>query len=64
MDITEGIAVLSVMGPNSRELLSRLTDVDLSLEGFPLYTFRKIQLAGVTMRVGRLSYVGELGWEL
>ena len=64
MDITEGIAVLSVMGPNARELLSRLTDTDLSLEGFPLYTFRKIQLAGVTMRVGRLSYVGELGWEL
>ena len=64
MDITEGIAVLSVMGPKARTLLSRLTNADLSLEGFPLYTFQKVQVAGVTMRIARLSYVGELGWEL
>ena len=63
-DTTEETAVLSVMGPKSKALLSQLGDADLSLDGFPLFTFRDIEVAGVRIRAARLSYVGELGWEL
>lgn len=63
-DVTEETAVLSVMGPKSKALLSQLSDADLSLDGFPLFTFRDIEVDGVKVRAARLSYVGELGWEL
>ncbi len=63
-DNTEDLAVLSVMGPNARTLLSRLTDTDLSLAGFPLFSFRQLRLGSVLVRAARLSYIGELGWEL
>ncbi|MEP9365035.1 FAD-dependent oxidoreductase [Nocardioides sp. CN2-186] len=63
-DITEDHAVLGVMGPRSRALLSGLTDADLSEEGFPFATSREITLAGATVRATRMTYVGELGWEL
>jgi len=63
-DITASLAVLSVMGPNSRNLLQRLTDADLGNEAFPVFTSREISLGYATVRAARLSYVGELGWEL
>ncbi|MEM1201231.1 MAG: FAD-dependent oxidoreductase, partial [Pseudomonadota bacterium] len=63
-DITEDRAVLGLMGPAAREVLSRLTADDLSDEAFPLATSRKIQLGHTHVRASRLSYVGELGWEL
>ena len=63
-DVTEETAVLSVMGPQSYALLSRMTDADLSPEGFPLFTFADINVGPVSVRAARLSYVGELGWEL
>jgi glycine cleavage system aminomethyltransferase T len=52
------------MGPKSRELLSALTDADLSNEGFPFGTSRVIDLAYARVRASRITYVGELGWEL
>jgi len=63
-DITEQIQVLSVMGPRSRELLSGLTTADLSNEAFPFGTSREIMVGSHTVRAVRISYVGELGWEL
>jgi glycine cleavage system aminomethyltransferase T/glycine/D-amino acid oxidase-like deaminating enzyme len=63
-DVTASYAVLGVMGPRSRELLRRLTDADLTEEGFPFATSRTIPLAHATVRATRMTYVGELGWEL
>jgi len=63
-DMTAGYAVLSVMGPNSRALLSRVTDADLSNEAFPFGTAQEIELGYARLRAVRVTYVGELGWEL
>ena len=63
-DMTSGYAVLGVMGPKSRELLSRLTSADLSNAAFPFGASREIELAYATVRASRITYVGELGWEL
>lgn len=63
-DVTSGEAVLSVMGPNSRALLQTLTDTDLGNEAFPFGTAREIDLAMARVRAHRITYVGELGWEL
>ena len=63
-DITSGLAVLALMGPRSRDILARVSDADLSLEGFPLYSHREIAIGHAMVRAARLSYVGELGWEL
>ncbi|VAW06229.1 Sarcosine dehydrogenase, partial [hydrothermal vent metagenome] len=63
-DISEEFAVLSVMGPQSREKLTPLCDVDLSNESFPFGTSQIVEIAGVSVRAIRISYVGELGWEL
>ena len=63
-DITSAYAVLGVMGPKSRQLLSRLTDAELSNEAFPFATSQIIDLAYARVRASRITYVGELGWEL
>src|SRR5207247_2150541 len=63
-EVTSGLAVLGVMGPRSRELLSRLTDADLSSASFPFGTAREIEVGSATVRATRITYVGELGWEL
>ena len=64
VDVTSQYAVLGVMGPKSRELLSRLTRADLSDDAFPFGTSREISLGYSTVRATRITYVGELGWEL
>ncbi|KQZ88956.1 FAD-dependent oxidoreductase [Phycicoccus sp. Root563] len=64
VDVTGAWAVLGVMGPLSRTLLERLTDDDLSDAGFPFSTSREIRLGHATVRATRITYVGELGWEL
>jgi heterotetrameric sarcosine oxidase gamma subunit len=64
VDVTSGYAVLGVMGPRSRELLARLTSVDLTHDAFPFGTSREIDLGYATVRATRITYVGELGWEL
>ncbi|MCW2752383.1 MAG: FAD-dependent oxidoreductase [Aeromicrobium sp.] len=63
-DVTDLMAVFGVMGPHSRELLGRLTSADFSEAGFPFGCSQEIQLASATVRATRITYVGELGWEL
>src|SRR5438093_9247895 len=63
-DVTSSEAVLGVMGPRSRELLARLTDADLSNAAFPFLSAQPIWLASAPVRAARVTYVGELGWEL
>lgn len=63
-DATSAYAVLGIMGPNARALLQSLTDDDLSNAAFPFATSREIDLAYARVRATRITYVGELGWEL
>ena len=64
MDVTDEQAVLGLMGPSSRALLSTLTSTDLGNEAFPFGTSRTMTVAGVEVLALRVTYVGELGWEL
>ncbi|MGA0595882.1 GcvT family protein [Enterovirga sp. CN4-39] len=63
-DVTSAHAVLGVMGPRARDLLGPLTDADLSNEAFPFATSQIIDLGYARIRASRITYVGELGWEL
>ncbi len=63
-NVTEARGVLVLSGPRSRELLSRLTDAQLGNDAFPWLQAREITVAGQPVRALRVSYVGELGWEL
>ncbi|MFL6024239.1 MAG: FAD-dependent oxidoreductase [Marmoricola sp.] len=63
-DVTDAYAVFGVMGPRSRALLERLTDADLGNEAFAFGTSREIVVGSATVRATRITYVGELGWEL
>jgi 4-methylaminobutanoate oxidase (formaldehyde-forming) len=63
-DVTGAYAVLGVMGPRARDLLARLTRADLSNEAFPFATSRELWLGRAPVRASRITYVGELGWEL
>ena len=63
-DVSSGYAVLGIMGPRSRDLLRRLTGEDLSNAGFPFATSREVDLGYARVRATRITYVGELGWEL
>ena len=63
-DVTSGYAVLCVMGPESRNLLSKLTPANLSNEAFPFGTGQEIEIGYGTALALRMTYVGELGWEI
>lgn len=63
-NMTSAYAMLGVMGPGSRDLLATLTDADLSNAAFPYATAQQIDFAYARPSVLRMSYVGELGWEL
>ncbi len=63
-DVTAAYAGISVQGPNSRALLQKVTPEDLSNEAFPFGASREIEVGYATVRAARISYVGELGWEL
>ena len=63
-DVTDQRGILAVTGPRSREALAGLADADLSNPAFPWLTGREITVAGVECLALRVSYVGELGWEL
>jgi 4-methylaminobutanoate oxidase (formaldehyde-forming) len=63
-DLTAMYAMLAVMGPRSRELLSRVTTARLDDGSFPFATSQLIDLGYATVRATRLTYVGEMGWEL
>ena len=62
--VTTSLGVLGVMGPRSRELLSHVTDADLSNEKFPFGTAQFIDIGHARVHAIRITYVGELGWEL
>ena len=62
VDVTSSYAVLGVMGPRSRDLLTSVSDSDL--DGFEFATSRQLQVGYATVRATRITYVGELGWEL
>jgi sarcosine dehydrogenase len=64
MDVTSANAVLSVMGPNARTVLAGVSHDDVSCDGFPFGTVRRIHVAGAPVTALRITYVGELGWEL
>ena len=63
-DVTSGYAVYGVMGPAARDLLGRLTRACLDDASFPFGTSKLIDLGYATVRATRITYVGELGWEL
>jgi 4-methylaminobutanoate oxidase (formaldehyde-forming) len=63
-DVTSETPMLGVMGPNSRALLSELTETALDTESFPFGAAQRIEVAGHEVLALRVTYVGELGWEL
>lgn len=63
-DVTSGMPMLAVMGPKSRELLQTLSPADFSNEAFPFGTSREIDLGYARVRASRVTFVGELGWEI
>ena len=63
-DITESLAIFGIWGPKSREILQSLTKADLSNNSFPFMNSKIIDLNGQKVRATRITYVGELGWEL
>lgn len=63
-DITENHGTLSLMGPHARDVLEKITSADVSNSAFPFGHVRAIDIAGHTVRALRVTYVGELGWEL
>jgi 4-methylaminobutanoate oxidase (formaldehyde-forming) len=64
VDVTSGLATLGLMGPNSRALLEKVSGEDLSNAAFPFGTSRMIVIGAAAVRATRITYVGELGWEL
>lgn len=63
-DLSEAYGALVIAGPASRDILSSLTDTDLSNAGFKWLTGREMSVAGIDVIALRVNYVGELGWEL
>jgi len=63
-DVTEDYGQLNVQGPLSRDVLAKLTDADLSTEAFGFRTARWVDLAGARVLLVRITYLGELGYEL
>ena len=63
-DVTSGYNILSVQGPKSRQLISGLTSVNMSNQAFPYLTMQEIDLGYALVKALRITYVGELGWEL
>jgi len=63
-NVTSGMGVISIMGPKARDLLQSLTPDDMSHKGFPFATSREIELGFCYVRASRITFVGELGWEL
>jgi 4-methylaminobutanoate oxidase (formaldehyde-forming) len=64
VDVTSAFATLSLMGPRARDVLQKLTNVDISNAAFPFGSVRSIHVAGAPVTALRVTYVGELGWEL
>ncbi len=63
-NISSAMGVISIMGPKARELLQSVSPNDLSHEAFPFATSQEIELGYAIVRASRITYVGELGWEI
>jgi glycine cleavage system aminomethyltransferase T len=63
-DATSTLATLGIWGPRARDVLAATTSDDVSNDGFPFGTARTIEVGGIPVLASRISYVGELGWEL
>lgn len=63
-DVTENFGTLSLMGPKARSVLEKVTEADVSNAAFPFSAAQIIEIAGAKVRALRVTYVGELGWEL
>ncbi|MEM7201107.1 MAG: FAD-dependent oxidoreductase [Planctomycetota bacterium] len=64
VDVTSQRAVIGLMGPRSRDVLAAVADVDMSNEAFPYLTWQTLRIAGAEVWAMRVTFVGELGWEL
>jgi 4-methylaminobutanoate oxidase (formaldehyde-forming) len=63
-DVTSGYNIINVQGPKSRQLVGGLTTADMSNEAFPYLTMQEIDIGYALVKALRITYVGELGWEL
>ena len=64
IDVTSAYGVLALMGPRAREILASLAEGELGADAFPFGAVREIYVAGAPVRAMRITFVGELGWEL
>jgi 4-methylaminobutanoate oxidase (formaldehyde-forming) len=64
IEVTSGYATLALMGPQARDVLQAVSGDDVSNQAFPFATCRELNVAGAPVRALRVTYVGELGWEL
>ena len=64
IDVTSAEGVLAIMGPNSRKLLSQISSADLSNKNNPFGTAQEVEIGMGLARIHRVSFVGELGWEV
>ncbi len=64
VNVTDDFGVLVLTGPKSRDVLAQVSEADLGNNAFPWLTAQEIEVAGVPLRALRVSYAGELGWEL
>ena len=64
VDLTTAYTTLGIWGPNARAILSAITNDDVSHEGFPFGTCKVIEVGPLRVLASRISYVGDLGWEL
>jgi glycine cleavage system aminomethyltransferase T/glycine/D-amino acid oxidase-like deaminating enzyme len=62
--ISDRVGCLGLWGPAAREILSKIADADVSNEAFPYLTAREIAVSGIDVTAVRISYAGELGWEI
>ena len=62
--LRSGLVGLSIAGPKSRELLARISGEDVSNAAFPFMQYRQMDLGMIPARVGRLTFTGDLGYEI
>ncbi|MGH8860183.1 MAG: GcvT family protein, partial [Jatrophihabitantaceae bacterium] len=64
VDLTSALTTVGLWGPRARDILGGLTESDVGSDGFRFGTCRQLEIGSLTVLASRISYVGELGWEL